>query len=142
MGTRPEGVHALRSGMQAERFFWQGDRPLMLPYEECILYVTHVRDYHDPSSRSRHPGTFAGIKEKIPYLKSMGINQLELMPVYEFAELEAEKVCKKHRPVHKDRGRKLNYWGYGPACYFCSEGGVQCGERSGKRIQRTSQGAA
>ena len=118
-GTRPEGVHALRSGMQAERFFWQGDRPLMLPYEECILYVTHVRGFTmDPSSRSRHPGTFAGIKEKIPYLKSMGINQLELMPVYEFAEYEQKRPSKKHMPVSRSAVEQINYWGYADAYYF------------------------
>ena len=118
-GTRPEGVHALRSGIQTERFSWQGDRPLMLPYEECILYVTHVRGFTmDQSSGSRHPGTFAGIKEKISYLKSLGISQLELMPVYEFAEYEPKRPAKKHMPVSRSAKERINYWGYGDAYYF------------------------
>lgn len=118
-GTRLEGVHSLRSGIHSDRFSWQGDRPLMLPYEECILYMTHVRGFTmDASSKVRHPGTFAGVKEKIPYLISLGINQLELMPVYEFAEYEKKKPDRKHRPVSRSAGEQINYWGYGDAYYF------------------------
>lgn len=118
-GSRPKGPHALRGGLQMERFSWQGDRPLMLPYETCILYVTHVRGFtKDPSSRVRHPGTFAGVKEKIPYLKSLGINQMELMPVYEFAEYERRKPARKHMPVNRRSTDQINYWGYTDAYYF------------------------
>ncbi len=128
-GTLPKDLHGIRCGAQFERFSWQNGKRPGLAYEDCVLYVTHVRGFTmDPSSKVRHPGTFAGIREKIPYLKNLGINQLELMPVYEFAELEAEKVCKKHRPVHKDRGRKLNYWGYGPACYFAPKAAYSAGK--------------
>lgn len=118
-GVRPEGPHGVRGAFWTDRFSWQGDRPLMLAYEECVLYVTHVRGFtRDPSSKVRHPGTFAGVREKIPYLKSLGINQLELMPVYEFAEYREQRTSKKHKPVNRLGGERINYWGYGDGCFF------------------------
>lgn len=118
-GVLPTDPHGLRSGVRFENFSWHGDEPLKLPYEECVLYVTHPRGFTmDPSSRVKHPGTFAGIREKIPYLKKLGITQLELMPVYEFAEIDQEKATRKHMPIRKGSSGKLNYWGYGDACFF------------------------
>lgn len=118
-GNCPQNPHAVRGGVRFENFSWQGDEPLKLPYEECVMYVTHPRGFTmDESSRVRHPGTFAGIREKIPYLKKLGITQLELMPVYEFAEIEEEKASRKHMPVRRDSMDKINYWGYGSACFF------------------------
>ncbi len=118
-GTHTKELHELRGAAVFDRFSWQGDRPLMLPYEECVLYVTHVRGFtKDASSGVRHPGTFAGIREKIPYLKSLGISQLELMPVYEFAEYEKRTASRKHMPVHRLNGERMNYWGYGNANFF------------------------
>ena len=118
-GTEPKDSHTVRCGVRFDKFSWQGDKPLELPYEECVLYVTHPRGFTmDASSKVRHPGTFAGIKEKISYLKKLGINQLELMPVYEFSEVEEEKAAKKHMPIRKDMGEKINYWGYGKANFF------------------------
>ena len=118
-GICPEKNRSVRGVIRSDRFSWQGDRPLMLPYEECVMYVTHVRGFtKDPSSKVRRPGTFAGIREKIPYLKSLGFNQLELMPIYEFAEYEEKKVSKKHMPVRRFNGGRINYWGYGDGCFF------------------------
>ena len=118
-GNCPQSPHEVRCRADFSAFSWQGDRPLELPYEECVMYTTHPRGFTmDLSSRVRHPGTFAGIREKIPYLKGLGVTQLELMPVYEFAEAEAEEAPKKHMPVKKHSAGKLNYWGYGKACFF------------------------
>lgn len=118
-GICPENPHALRAGMPFEHFSWQGDMPLCLPYEACVMYVTHPRGFTmDTSSKVRHPGTFAGIREKVPYLKKLGITQLELMPVYEFGEMEQESAPKKHMPIRRDSMEKINYWGYGTACFF------------------------
>ena len=101
-GERPEEGKEVRCVPETGHFSWKGDRPLKLPYEECILYTTHVRGFTmDPSAKVRHPGTFAGIREKIPYLKGMGITQLELMPVYEFFEWSVGPPQKKHQPVPK-----------------------------------------
>lgn len=119
----------IRGVIRPERFSWQGDRPLMLPYEECVMYVTHVRGFTmDPSSKVRRPGTFAGIREKIPYLKSLGFNQLELMPVYEFAEREEKKASKKHMPVHRLGGGRINYWGYGDGYFFAPKASYSASE--------------
>ena len=109
----------LRCQTRFESFSWGEDHPLTLPVEQCVLYKTHVRGFTmDPSSGVRHPGTFAGIREKIPYLKKLGITQLLLMPVYEFAEIREERAAKKHMPVRKGMGERINYWGYGKAYYF------------------------
>lgn len=117
-GSCPGG-HEVRGSLSFHRFPWKGDQPLELPYEECVMYVTHPRGFTmDPSSKVRHPGTFAGIREKIPYLKKLGINQLELMPVYEFAEAQGETASHKHKPIRRSRPEQINYWGYGDASFF------------------------
>ena len=66
-------------------FDWEGDSPLHLPFESLILYEMHVRGFtQDPSSRVKHPGTFLGIIEKIPYLQKLGVNAIELLPIFAF----------------------------------------------------------
>lgn len=118
-GVCPEGEHTVRSALPGGRFSWRGDRPLRLPFEECVMYVTHPRGFTmDKSAKVHDPGTFAGLSRKIPYLKRLGINQLELMPVYEFAELKKEKRSRRHMPVSRKSAEKINYWGYGEACFF------------------------
>jgi len=115
--TVENSLHGAASGL--EYFSWQGDTPLKLPYEECVLYITHPKGFtKDVSSRVKHPGTFAGIREKIPYLKKLGINQLELMPVYELKETNSDLVPQKHKPIPKTNLKKVNYWGYGDAWFF------------------------
>ncbi len=78
---------------------------------DCIIYELHVRGFtRHSSSGVSHPGTFDGIREKIPYLKELGINAVELMPVFEFDET---------RNAREVKGRKLlDYWGYNPVCFF------------------------
>ncbi len=83
---------------------WEDDRLLHIPYHEVIAYGIHVRGFtQHPSSGVKHKGTFSGIIEKIEYLKELGINQIQCMPIYEFA---------------KKAGNKTNYWGYGSGYYF------------------------
>ena len=89
-GQASAGEGALRGCIISDDFDWEGDEPLQIPYTDVIAYATHVRGFtRHPTSGVRAKGTFAGVQEKIPYLKALGINQLELMPVYEFAEVEA-----------------------------------------------------
>ena len=94
-------------------FDWESDRPLEIPTEDLVIYEAHVRGFtKDASSGVKHAGTFAGLRDKIPYLKQLGINSLELMPVYEFDELEGV-----HN--HPETGEMLvNYWGYSTVGFF------------------------
>jgi len=87
---------------------WEGDTPLNKPSAQTIVYEMHVRGFtRDPSSgvAAQKRGTFAGLVEKIPYLKELGITAVELMPVFQFDPQDA--------PV----GR-VNYWGYAPVSFF------------------------
>lgn len=91
----------------ATDFNWEGDAPLHLPWEEMIIYEMHLRGYtQDPSSGAQHPGTFLGLIEKITHLQTLGINAIELLPIFPFDELAHPKknLC--------------NYWGYSPLHFF------------------------
>ncbi len=92
---------------------WEGDRPLNRPLRDTIIYEMHVRGFtRHASSRVRHPGTFRGVTEKIPYLRKLGITAVELMPVTEFNENEVIFV-------NPETGERLkNYWGYSPLSFF------------------------
>jgi isoamylase len=87
---------------------WEGDRPLNIPLSETIIYELHVRGFtKSPSSGVEHQGTFTGIIEKIPYLKSLGITAVELLPIFDFDETQILRVG--------PTGQLLtNYWGYDP----------------------------
>ncbi len=88
-----------------EEYNWQGDKPLDLPIEETIVYEMHVGNFtKSPSSNVNHPGKFRGVVEKIPYLKSLGITAVELMPVFDF-----------------DVNDGKNVWGYGTTGFFAPE---------------------
>lgn len=96
-------------------FDWKGDRPLKLPMEDTILYRLHVRGFtRHVSSGVQARGTFEGIREKIPYLKELGITMIELLPAYEFDE------AARPLPGHtlKEQDGRINYWGYTNAFYF------------------------
>lgn len=96
-----------------DRFDWEMDSPPKHPASDTVIYETHVRGFTiHPSSGVAHPGTFAGLTEKIPYLKNLGVTAIELMPVLEFNENESDRL----NPI---TGEKLkNYWGYNPVAYF------------------------
>lgn len=124
----------LRGGLCCGMFDWQGSMPLNIPYHESIIYCLHVRGFtKHTSSGVRHKGTFEGIIEKIPYLKELGINAVELMPAYEFEECEweadrppAETQSIAYQVQHIDeeleperaRAKRINYWGFRDAFYF------------------------
>ena len=100
-----------------DRFEWEGDRPLNRPWSETVIYECHVRGLtaHETSNVD-HPGTFAGVVEKIPYFKSLGITALELLPVQEFSVVHNER----QNPLTGER--LVNYWGYNTACFFAPNG--------------------
>lgn len=95
--------HEICGKIHEEEFDWEEDEFPGIPYHKVIAYTLHVRGFtKDSYSDAKSKGTFEGVIEKIPYLKELGINQIQCMPVYEFDE--------NTQPV--------NYWGYGPAYYF------------------------
>lgn len=100
-----------KSKVVSNDFDWGNSKQLLIPMKDLIIYELHVRGFtKHPSSDVSYPGTFAGLAEKIPYLKSLGINAVELMPIFEFDEmLDARYV----------RGNLLcDYWGYNTVCFF------------------------
>ena len=94
-------------------FDWEGDAHPKIPVRDLIIYEMHVRGFtQDPSSGVEHRGTFLGIIEKIPYLKSLGVNVIELMPIHEFNEMENLRK-------NPETGETLyNYWGYSTINFF------------------------
>ena len=94
-------------------FDWQGVPRPKIPFEELLIYEMHVRGFtQDPSSKVESKGTFLGVIEKIPYLQSLGINAVELLPVFEFNEMEYEK----RDPLTDER--LYNFWGYSTRSFF------------------------
>ncbi|MGB9158240.1 MAG: hypothetical protein WCB72_02230, partial [Candidatus Sulfotelmatobacter sp.] len=92
-----------------EPFEWGGDQPLQHPWSKTIIYETHVRGFTiHPKSGVDHPGTYRGLMEKIPYLKTLGVNAVELMPVQEFNETSVTRRNPRTNQALK------NYWGYDP----------------------------
>ena len=97
-------------------FDWGEDTPPGIPQKDLVIYEAHVRSFtRHPSSGSRHPGTFAGMRSRIPYLKKLGINCVELLPVFEFDEFEFQRG-------HNDDPR-YNYWGYSTVNFFAPKAG-------------------
>jgi glycogen operon protein len=95
---------------------WGNTSMANLDPKDMIIYEMHVRGFtQDESSGVKNRGTFAGIKEKIPYLVELGINTIELMPIFEFDELEDVREI--------DGQRLLNYWGYSTVCFFAPNTG-------------------
>lgn len=112
-GEKPEGGKdfAYRARVVKSSFDWGNIKQLEQPFEDLVIYETHVRGYtKDKSSGVSAPGTFAGLKDKIPYLKDLGINAVELMPIFEFDEMESARVV--------DGVQLYNYWGYNTVSFF------------------------
>lgn len=122
-------IYPHRARVHQEPFDWEGDRPLAYPIEDIVIYEMHVRGFtQHESSGASHPGTFAGVREKIPYLKELGVNAVEFMPVFEFDEFE-------HARVNTETGeRLLNYWGYSPVGFFAPKDGYGSGDYSGAAV--------
>lgn len=109
-----------------ETFDWENVQPPAIPPQDLIIYEMHVRAFtQHPSSGVAFPGTFLGIIEKIPYLKSLGINAIELLPIHEFNENENKRT----NPMTQEK--LYNFWGYSPVNFFSAmnryAGGVSPG---------------
>ncbi len=96
-----------------EPFNWEDDFHPNIPFQDLIIYEMHTRGFtNDPSSNVKNPGTFLGLIEKIPYLKELGVNAVELMPIHEFNENDSPFL----NPVTKEP--LCNYWGYATLNFF------------------------
>ena len=110
-GVKPAYGYQYRARVVANEFDWGNSKKPSIPMEELIIYELHVRGFtKHPSSKVNNPGTFAGLAEKIPYLKELGINAVELMPIFEFDEMIDLR--------YKDNKRLIDYWGYNPVSFF------------------------
>lgn len=108
-----------RSRFVVGEFDWEDDRPLQIPYEESIIYRLHVRGFtKHSSSHVKNRGSFDGIREKIPYLKGLGVTALELLPPNEFDEVMMPDQTDGNPYKSGEPTGRLNYWGYTPGFYF------------------------
>ena len=121
-------------GYSERMFDWKEDKAPELSKNELMIYKLHVRGFtKDLSSMRKSGGTFAGVKNRIEYLKNLGFTAIELMPVYEFEEMEIPVQTRLEvpdyvkwepaeddiiQPVEEKVSDKVNYWGYGPGNYF------------------------
>lgn len=112
-GDRPEGGNyfVYKARVVKNDFDWGNVKQLEHPFEDLVIYETHVRGFtKDASSGVEGGGTFEGLRQKIPYLKDLGINAVELMPIFEFDEMESARMV--------DEEQLYNYWGYNTVSFF------------------------
>jgi len=123
-----------RSRVAFDDFDWEGDTPLEINDADLVIYELHVRSFtKSDSSGVKFKGTYAGIAEKIPYLKSLGVNAVELMPIFEFDEFENSRT-------HPDTGEKLfNYWGYSTVAFFAPKAGFAATGKFGMQVDEFKQ---
>lgn len=110
-----------------DHFDWQGDRHLKRPLAETVIYEMHVRGLtRSSTSDVNDPGTYLGVIEKIPYLQSLGVTAVELMPVYEFPLAESDG----------SKTKRGNYWGYDPMAFFAPHRGYMTGSKPGGQVDQ------
>ena len=110
-GFKPEYANQYRARVVINDFDWGSSKQLGINMKDLIIYELHVRGFtNDLSSGVNYPGTFEGLSEKIPYLKELGINAVELMPIFEFDELKDMRIV--------NGKRLLDYWGYNAVSFF------------------------
>ena len=110
-GQKPDAFLGYRGRVVKNNLDWGITKPSIIPMEDLIIYEMHVRGFtKDASSGVAHPGTFHGIMEKIPYLKELVTNAVELMPIFEFDEMRDHRVI--------DGRELLDYWGYNTVSFF------------------------
>lgn len=131
-GVTPDwnDIYHHRARISIDDFDWESDRPLEIPDEDLVVYEMHVRSFtRHASSGVKHPGTYAAIRDKIPYLKELGVNCIELMPIYEFDEFENSRP----NPTNPDE-TLLNYWGYSTVGFFAPKAGYAATGKLGMQV--------
>jgi glycogen operon protein len=124
------GASPRRCTLPSEEFDWGDDALFRIPYAEAVVYEVHVRGFtRHASSKVSRPGTFAGLVEKIPYLQELGVNVVELLPVWEFEETELDRVD----PI---TGKPLlDFWGYNPISFFAPKAAYASGSGDGDQVR-------
>lgn len=123
-----EAAYPHRGQIAFGDFDWEGDRPLEIPLEDLIIYEAHVRGLtRHPSSGVKYPGTFTALREKIPYLRELGVNCIELMPIYEFDEWEHSRTLPTGETL-------MNYWGYSSVGFFAPKAGYAATGKLGMQV--------
>jgi isoamylase len=123
-------VYQHRARIAFDDFDWEDDKPLEIPPEDLVVYEMHVRGFtRHSSSGVKHPGTFAAIREKIPYLKQLGVNAIELMPICEFDEFEHSRF-----DPESEKWVKMNYWGYSTVGFFAPKAGYAATGKLGMQV--------
>ena len=113
-----------------DHFDWEGDRHLRRELSETVIYEMHVRGFTQSStSHVTHPGSYLGVIEKIPYLQSIGVTAVELMPLHEFPILD----------VYGNEPSRKNYWGYDPMAFFAPHRGYGVSDEPGGQVQEFKQ---
>ncbi|MFM8682918.1 MAG: glycogen debranching protein GlgX [Chthoniobacterales bacterium] len=131
---RSHDIFPHRGRIPENNFDWEHDRPLDIPVEQLVIYELHVRGFtrHDSSGVSA-PGTFDGLREKIPYLKSLGVNCIELMPIFEFDEHENTRT-------NPETGELLtNYWGYSTVAFRAPKAGFAARGNEGRETEELKE---
>ena len=110
-GEKPGPDAFYKARVVRNDFDWGTDKNPLIPMDDLIIYELHVRGFtKHASSGVKYPGTFEGLREKIPYLKELGINAVELMPIFEFDEMRDDRFV--------DGKKLIDYWGYNPISFF------------------------
>ncbi|MEQ1529854.1 MAG: glycogen debranching protein GlgX [Methylococcales bacterium] len=122
------GASAMRCVVVDDNYDWEGDKPLAIRSEKSIIYELHVGGFtRHSSAHVKHPGTFAGLIEKIPYLQQLGITHVELLPVMAFDEQDV--------PAHTAELGLKNYWGYSTHSFFSPHPGFCVTPEQGTHLQ-------
>ena len=131
-----EDGHQIRCGFDFEAYDWKEDEPLQIPYEDAVMYSLHVRGFTmQANSKVRYKGTFRGVAEKAAYLRDLGINQVKLMPAYEFDEIIKCYTGRYMSYEEEGKNTKLNFWGYGEGWYFAPKASYASGSDPVKEMK-------
>ncbi len=133
-GSRQRGAPVIHGAafpkamVVADGFDWGDDRQPRIPREQAVVYEAHVRGFtRHPSARVAAPGTFAGLIEKLPHLRDLGVNTLELLPIFDFDEME-------YFTAGDRRAGLRNFWGYSTRTFFSPQGGYASGGPDGGQV--------